>query len=371
MSAKALSAGLIGCGAISKLHVRSMLAAGLEVAAVCDTDPAAAERLKSECQVPRAAVYTDFRELLKHDGLAVVGIATPPFLHKEQILASLGAGLWVYSEKPVAETLEGIEEIAEAERRTGRRAWYTPARFRGGVGILAKRHIDDGELGDLYRVHISHFRQRGRPGVDMAGTARWFADSRKAITGITGDMGLYFFDQALYLTGWPAVVAVSAMTYKEFPFEMPEGLPYDVEEHVLILARTAGKLVLTFEFANIAHHPWSTSLMILGTKGGILNDDEKKFRFLTEKGGPGKSVTQTEDGKDEEGQDTRAYKAIAACARGDMRDAATTTPEVQRLHELAQMAFLSAKERREVRPADLDRKNHILWNERPRAARPA
>jgi predicted dehydrogenase len=279
-------------------------------------------------------------------------------------LAALAAGLWVYSEKPVADTLAGIEEIAEAERRTGRQAWYTPARFRGGVGILAKQRIERGELGELYRVDISHFRQKGRPGVDMAGTAKWFADSRKAITGITGDMGFYFFDQALYLAGWPAVTAVSAMTYKEFPFELPPGMAYDVEEHVVLLARTAGKLTLTFEFANIAHHPWGTTLMVLGTKGGILNDDEKKFRFLTEEGG--QSTTHSAEAKDDEGQDTRAYKALAACAQeqGQGQAAATTTAEVLRLHELAQMAFLSAKERREVRPADLDHRNHILWNDR-------
>src|ERR1035437_2373678 len=119
----------------------------------------------------------------------------------------------------------------------------------------------------------------------------------------------------------------------------------------------AGKLTFSFEFANIAHHPWDTTLMVLGTKGGILNDGEKKFRFFHDKAGPFKNVTQTLDWGDAEGQDTRVYKAMAASAAGNLQNAGPTTPEVLRLHELAQMAFLPAKERRGGRPADLDRKN--------------
>ena len=69
------------------------------------------------------------------------------------------------------------------------------------------------------------------------------------------------------------------MTFKQFPAEMPAGLPYDVEEHVTIFARTEGKLTFTFEFANISHHPYTTSTMILGDKGGIHVDDRDKFRY--------------------------------------------------------------------------------------------
>jgi len=368
MSMQTIKAGLIGCGAISKAHVKAMKAAGLEVAALCDVNPAGPESLKAEFNLPGAAVYTDMHKMLKHDGLAVVGIATPPMLHKEQTIACLKAGMWVYCEKPVADTLAGVEEILAAEQRTGKRAWYTPCRLRGGAGIMAKSYIDSGDLGDIYRLSTVYFRQRGRPGVDVhgtSGTARWFADSRMAITGITGDMGFYFFDQALHLTNWPAITSVTAMTYKEFPFEMPAGMPYDVEEHVVILARTAEKLTFSFEFANIAHHPWDNSLTILGTKGGIINDSEKNFRFFADKGGPGKNVMHTANWSDADGQDTRVYKAMAAAAAtGDVRHVGTTTEQVLRLHELAQMAFLSAKERREVKPADLDHKNHIFWNDR-------
>ena len=85
---------------------------------------------------------------------------------------------------------------------------------------------------------------------------------------------------------------------------------------------------------------------------------------MTEKGGPWKNVVHSAEWQDNEGPDTRAYRALAGCARGDRREviAATTTQQVYTLHEIAQMSFLSAKERREVRPSDLDKTHHIVLN---------
>jgi predicted dehydrogenase len=366
MATKQVRAGLVGCGDISATHLKSMKQAGVQIAALCDIDVSRAEKRRDEFATPQTPVYRDFGEMLRKEQLDLVGIATPPNVHREQVLAALEAKLWVYCEKPVADTLAGIEQIQRAEQSSGRQAFYTTARFRGWDGLMIKQYIDDGDVGEIYRMDVRHFRTRGRPGVDTNLQSRWFADVKQAIAGITGDMGLYFFDKALYLTGWPAVTSLSANHFRQFPYTMPDGLTYDVEEHVVILARTEGKLTFTFEFANIAYHPFTTSTMVLGNKGGIHVQDRDKLQYMTEKGGPWRNVTQTANWQDNEGPDVRAYRAIAGKARGEPGDviAATTTPQVLRLHEMAQMAFLSAKERREVRPSDLDRSAHIFWNER-------
>ena len=361
---QAIRAGIVGCGEISAAHLKAMKEAGLQVVALCDIDKSRAERRRDEFATADTPIFTEFGEMLRKVKMDVVGIATPPNVHKEQTLAALEAGLYVYCEKPVADTLAGIEQICQKEQATGKRAFYSTARFRGWDGLMIKRYIDDGDVGEVYRVDVQHFRMRGRPGVDTNLQSRWFADAKQAIAGITGDMGLYFVDRALYLTGWPKVTAVSAMNFREFPYEMPEGLTYDVEEHVVMLCRTEGKLTFTFEFANISHHPWATTTKVLGSKGGIHSADRDKITFMTEKGGPWKNVTHSVGWQDNEGPDVRAYRALAGCARGDKREviAATSTAQVYLLHEVAQMAFLSAKERREVKPSDLDRTHHIFWN---------
>lgn len=356
MAAKDVSGALIGCGTISRAHLKSMKEAGIRIAALCDVDEDRAKKQKAEFCYDDTQVFTDYQEMLALPEIGIVAVLTPPYLHQEHVVAALKAGKFVYCEKPVVKTLKGFDDIFAAEKESGKGAFFTPCRLRGRESPMIQQYINDGDLGSIYRVDATHFRTRGRPGVDSNLGARWFADSEKAIAGIMGDMGMYFMDKCLHLTGWPKITAVSAMTFKEFPFEVPDGVTYDVEEHVVILARTAGKLTFTFEFANIAHYDHVTTFTMLGTKGGIHMDGRGTgIKYRTEKGGPYRFVEQTSDWKEGKSHDVAVYEELAQAVRGrsTVQDA-TTSQQAFVLHEISQMAFLSAHERREVRPEDLD-----------------
>lgn len=226
---------------------------------------------------------------------------------------------------------------------------------------MIRQYIQAGDLGEVYRVENRHWRARGRPAVDNPNAGRWFADSRLAMGGILADIGLYHMDQAFYLAGWPAVTAVSAVVMRPFAEDgVPPDLVYDVEEHALVLARTAGKLTFTFELANIAFYDdWYTeTLMLLGNKGGmhVVNGRREEFRFLTEKGGPGKFVEHRIDWKEKRRTDTLIYEELALAARGRGEvTLGTSSREALAIHEVMAMAYLSSHEKREVRPAELDR----------------
>ena len=89
--------GLIGAGAIARRHVGVLAALdGVELAAVCDSDPARAASLAAG-----AAVYGSWQELLEHP-LDAVFVCTPPAAHAEPAIAALRQGLAVYLEKPLA-----------------------------------------------------------------------------------------------------------------------------------------------------------------------------------------------------------------------------------------------------------------------------
>jgi len=65
--------------------------------------------------------YMDYREMLdKEKDLDVVIIATPDFWHAEHTIACLNAGLHVYCEKEMSNTLEGARKIVKAARETGK-----------------------------------------------------------------------------------------------------------------------------------------------------------------------------------------------------------------------------------------------------------
>lgn len=65
--------------------------------------------------------YTDYKEMLaKEKDIDAIIIATPDFWHARHAIDSMNAGLHVYCEKEMSNTLEGARQIVNAQKRTGR-----------------------------------------------------------------------------------------------------------------------------------------------------------------------------------------------------------------------------------------------------------
>jgi predicted dehydrogenase len=119
-----LNVALIGVGA----HGRALLNAALLIQggrfrAVCDIWDQCCKfaqyYLKTYKQTVNA--YADYREMLdKEKDLQAAIVATPDFVHAEQTIACLKAGLHVYCETPMAGTLDGARAMARTARETGK-----------------------------------------------------------------------------------------------------------------------------------------------------------------------------------------------------------------------------------------------------------
>ena len=120
-----LNVALLGVGAQGQVLLNAMLKIpGLRFRAVCD--------IWTDYNLKRAGnllskyghevnLYEDFREMLdKEKGLDAVVIATPDFWHAEHTIASLQAGLHVYCEKEMSNTLEGARRMVMAARESGK-----------------------------------------------------------------------------------------------------------------------------------------------------------------------------------------------------------------------------------------------------------
>jgi UDP-N-acetyl-2-amino-2-deoxyglucuronate dehydrogenase len=96
----AIRVGLVGCGKIGQKHLQALARIGDAVlVATCDRDRERAEA----AGVPfDAAAYTSIHDLIRHDGLDAVVIATPSGLHPDQAMAAMEQGLDVLVEKPLA-----------------------------------------------------------------------------------------------------------------------------------------------------------------------------------------------------------------------------------------------------------------------------
>ncbi len=97
--------GFIGCGRISNKHFEALEqhTTNIEVVAVCDVieESAIAAAKKME-----ANHYTNIQDMLDHEELDIVTIATPNGLHPKHIMQVADAGVHVITEKPMAITLE-------------------------------------------------------------------------------------------------------------------------------------------------------------------------------------------------------------------------------------------------------------------------
>ncbi len=119
-----LRVALIGAGEQGRVLMEACLRIpGIRIAAVCDiwsySQQYARGYLRKYKQDP--AVYEDYRELLaKERGLAAAIVATPDWMHAEHANACLAAGLHVYCEKEMSNSLDKARGMVETARRTGK-----------------------------------------------------------------------------------------------------------------------------------------------------------------------------------------------------------------------------------------------------------
>lgn len=123
---KKLNIALIGIGAEGRVLLESMLKLPyLNFVAVCDIWPnnlkyAFAKIFRGVKQKP--ARYEDYQDVIKNHAkeLDAVIIATPDFWHAPHTNAFLEAGVNVYCEKMMSDTIEGAKSMVRAMRKSGK-----------------------------------------------------------------------------------------------------------------------------------------------------------------------------------------------------------------------------------------------------------
>jgi predicted dehydrogenase len=142
-----LRTAIIGCGRISTVYKRAFedLADLAEPVFAVDKVP---ERAR-DFAVSFGAAHSDRLEDLLAVKPDLIHICTPHFLHKEQTIACLEAGINVLCEKPIAITLADADAMIEAAKRTGKKLGIIfQNRYIRGIMEL-KKFIETGGLGKL------------------------------------------------------------------------------------------------------------------------------------------------------------------------------------------------------------------------------
>jgi myo-inositol 2-dehydrogenase/D-chiro-inositol 1-dehydrogenase len=152
-----LRVGVIGVGMMGADHADRLAnrVANATLVAVADPDQERAHQLAG--RFPGVRVLADPLDLIADDDVDAVVIASPGFVHEEQVLACIEAGRYALCEKPLTMDADSSRRLVDAERRGGRALVQVGFMRRFDPEYAAmKAMLDAGDLGRLLLVHNVH-----------------------------------------------------------------------------------------------------------------------------------------------------------------------------------------------------------------------
>jgi myo-inositol 2-dehydrogenase/D-chiro-inositol 1-dehydrogenase len=196
--------GLIGAGAMGRIHAANLLAGritGACLAAVADAVPESAETVASKSEQVKAYASSDV--LLADPHVAAVIIATPAATHGDLIHAAARAEKHVFTEKPIETSLERIDRALEAVAASGVNLQVGFHRRFDTSFAQARNSVHAGRVGEPYVMHI------------ISRDPVWRVPPKiNGLSGLLFDTTIHDFDMArfvlgevesLYAVGTPAV----------------------------------------------------------------------------------------------------------------------------------------------------------------------
>ena len=204
---------------------------------------------------------------------------TPPRAHTQTTLAAIRAGKHVWSEKPLAPTLDEARKILEAARAADIRVGCAPDTFLGGGLQTSLKLIDDGWIGEpvaavaMVSEHgYEHFHPDVHPFYSPGG-------------GPALDLGPYYVTAIVAMLGPVARVnGFGRITFSQRTIltgpRCGEPIPVHVPTHVTgALELESGALVTVLMSWDI----WATHLPyieVYGTKGSVSVPNPDEFNGL-------------------------------------------------------------------------------------------
>lgn len=198
---------VVGAGSVAQVAHLPVLRkiAGIEIAAICDSDLSKAQALAARFDVRDA--YDDIEDVLRYVKPDAVALCTPNHLHEIHVVAALSAGVHVLCERPLALTLEGVERVLKASEKYGKRVMVgMNHRFRADVQAV-RGFLAGGELGTVDMIRGGWFTFQPSTARQQLG---WRLRRAQAGGGAMLDLGLPLIDLGLWLAGWPIPKRVTA-----------------------------------------------------------------------------------------------------------------------------------------------------------------
>jgi predicted dehydrogenase len=307
----------IGCGDRGTDRLAMAQRLGAEIVALADVNDAMLDRCEKSLGV-KVRRFRNYPDLLALDAVDAVINATPDHWHRDVLLDAVKAGKDVYTEKPLARTIDEGLDIVKAvkasdrivqvgnQRRSGEH-WARahdlvkagkigPVRFvrtwdcRYRLVDPYQARANDKSLYDPARIDWDLFLGRApkRPfDAQRCSAWRWFWDYAG---GLMTDIGPHMLDVAHWITDTlgPKSVVCNGGNYHYQGWETPDNV------HAIL---DCGSFAIVFSVQFMNGYD-SDGAAFYGTEGTILQCPDGKFRRFDIKNRELESWEMTNDGRD-------------------------------------------------------------------------
>jgi predicted dehydrogenase len=247
--------GVIGTGGMGMGHVGTNIEEA-KLTAVCDISPEAAKKASEKGDVPSFSKPED----LLDSGLAdMVIIATPHYFHPTIAIEAFKRGLHVLSEKPITVTVSQADAMIQAAKDSGKQFGVMFQNRTINRNRLAKKIIDDGRLGEIYRTNLIMGWFRSQAYYD-SGT--WRATWTGEGGGVLINQAPHFLDMFTWLGGMPSVIDGRVRTRMH---------DIEVEDEAFALLEYPNG-ASGYLYASTTEVPGTERIEICGDKGKLLLD---------------------------------------------------------------------------------------------------
>ena len=203
--------------------------------------------------------YDTLDALLAHDGLDAVWLVTPTSLHAEQIEVALRAGKHVFCEKPVSLSVADCDRVMALAATRPQQVVMIGFMRRYDAGYAAlKQRIDNGALGQVYRVHAE-----SHDPIDPHG---FFVKFAPTSGGLFLDCCIHDIDLVRWLVGGTPVSVSANGVRVQYP-DLAACKDVDTATATVTFNAGDGKEVLaTFFVSRTSHSGYEATLSVTGTQ---------------------------------------------------------------------------------------------------------
>lgn len=206
--------------------------------------------------------YDSYEELLKDDNVDAVAIGNYYQARGKMVIDALKAGKHVIVDKPVATSMEELEEIEELHKKTGLSVFaMLDLRFEKNVHA-AKKLIDAGEIGEINNISFG-----GQHPLLYGTRACWYFEEGKH-GGTINDIAIHGIDLVRYFTGCEVKEINGARTWNKYATEVPF---FNDSAMLLVSMENGAGVMADVSYASptsIAFsHPYYWEFKIWGTEG--------------------------------------------------------------------------------------------------------